>query len=111
VAASDVARGQVDLQPLGLLCLLLLGGLGTGYAYLLNYRTLQESGATVASLVTYLVPIVGVAAGVLVLGEPFSVRLILGGLVVVLGVALVQGFLLGSRKPEPEPVPQPAARD
>jgi drug/metabolite transporter (DMT)-like permease len=48
---------------------------------------------------------------VLVLGEPFSVRLILGGLVVVLGVALVQGFLLGSRKPEPEPVSQPAARD
>jgi drug/metabolite transporter (DMT)-like permease len=111
VAASDVARDRVDLQPLGLLCLLLLGGLGTGYAYLLNYRTLQESGATVASLVTYLVPIVGVAAGVLVLGEPFSVRLILGGLVVVLGVALVQGFLLGSPKPEPEPIPQPASRD
>ena len=101
VAAADVAGGRVDLQPLGLLCLLLLGGLGTGYAYLLNYRTLQEHGATVASLVTYLVPIVGVAAGVLVLGEPFSLRLVLGGLVVVAGVALVQGRLLGSRRPEP----------
>jgi len=101
VAAGDVAGGRVDLQPLGLLCLLLLGGLGTGYAYLLNYRTLQEHGATVASLVTYLVPIVGVAAGVLVLGEPFSVRLVLGGLVVVAGVALVQGRLLGPRGPEP----------
>jgi drug/metabolite transporter (DMT)-like permease len=101
VAAGDVAAGRVDLQPLGLLCLVLLGGLGTGYAYLLNYRTLQEHGATVASLVTYLVPIVGVAAGVLVLGEPFSLRLVAGGLVVVAGVALVQGRLLGPRRPEP----------
>jgi drug/metabolite transporter (DMT)-like permease len=101
VAGGDLAAGRVDLQPLGLLCLLLLGGLGTGYAYLLNYRTLQEHGATVASLVTYLVPIVGVAAGVLVLGEPFSLRLVLGGLVVVAGVALVQGRLLGARRPEP----------
>jgi drug/metabolite transporter (DMT)-like permease len=101
VAAADVAGGRVDLQPLGLLCLLLLGGLGTGYAYLLNYRTLQEHGATVASLVTYLVPIVGVAAGVLVLGEPFSLRLVVGGLVVVAGVALVQGRVLGRRRHEP----------
>ena len=101
VAAGDVAAGRVDLGPLGLLCLLLLGALGTGYAYLLNYRTVQEHGATFASLVTYLVPIVGVAAGVLVLGEPFSLRLVLGGLVIVAGVALVQGRLLGPRRPEP----------
>jgi drug/metabolite transporter (DMT)-like permease len=113
-ATADVAGGRVDLHPAGVLCLLLLGMLGTGYAYLLNYRTLQESGATVASLVTYLVPIVGVAAGVLVLGEPFSVRLVLGGLVVVGGVALVQGRLLGARRPEPAGagrVPEAAARD
>jgi drug/metabolite transporter (DMT)-like permease len=110
VAAGDLAGGQVDLGPLGLLCLLLLGALGTGYAYLLNYRTLQKSGATVASLVTYLVPIVGVAAGVLVLGEPFSVRLVLGGLVVVLGVALVQGRLFGPRDPAAARLPEPSGR-
>ena len=113
-AAADVGGGRVHLHPAGVLCLLLLGMLGTGYAYLLNYRTLQESGATVASLVTYLVPIVGVAAGVLVLGEPFSLRLVLGGLVVVGGVALVQGRLLGPREPEPAGagrVPEAAARD
>ena len=110
VAAVDLAAGRVDLGPLGLLCLLLLGALGTGYAYLLNYRTLQESGATVASLVTYLVPIVGVAAGVLVLGEPFSVRLVLGGLVVVLGVALVQGRLFGPRDPAAARLPEPSGR-
>ncbi|HXQ54929.1 MAG TPA: EamA family transporter, partial [Actinomycetes bacterium] len=62
VAAVDVAAGRVHLGPWAALCLVLLGTLGTGYAYLLNYRTLQESGATVASLVTYLVPLVAVAA-------------------------------------------------
>jgi drug/metabolite transporter (DMT)-like permease len=103
VAAVDLAAGRVDLGPLGALCLLLLGALGTGYAYLLNYRTLQESGATVASLVTYLIPLVAVAAGVLVLGEPFTLRLLLGSLVVILGVALVQGRLLGPREHRVEP--------
>ena len=108
VAAVDLAPGRVDLGPAAALCLVLLGALGTGYAYLLNFRTLQESGATVASLVTYLVPLVAVAAGILVLGEPFSIRLVIGGLIVVLGVALVQGRLFGQRQRAPQPVPESA---
>jgi hypothetical protein len=46
---------------------------------------------------------------VVVLGEPFSLRLVLGGLIVVLGVALVQGRLFGPR-PAPSRFPsrQPA---
>jgi len=111
VAAVDVAAGRVDLGPVAVLCLVLLGVLGTGYAYLLNYRTLQESGATVASLVTYLVPLVAVAAGVLVLGEPFTIRLVIGSLIVVLGVALVQGRLFAPRRRQLEQVLETAARD
>ena len=110
VAAVDLAAGRVDLGPMAALCLVLLGTLGTGYAYLLNYRTLQESGATVASLVTYLVPLVAVVAGILVLGEPFSIRLVIGGLIVVAGVALVQGRLFGPRR-VPQPVPETAGCD
>ena len=34
--------------------------LGTGLAYLLNYRLIQDEGATTASTVTYLLPIVAV---------------------------------------------------
>jgi drug/metabolite transporter (DMT)-like permease len=52
-----------------------------------------------------------VAAGILVLGEPFSLRLVLGGLVVVAGVALVQGRLFGPRQPVPQPVPEAAVCD
>jgi drug/metabolite transporter (DMT)-like permease len=110
VAAADAAGGQLHPTPLRLACLALLGGLGTGYAYLLNYRTLQQSGATVASLVTYLIPIVGVGVGILVLGEPFTWRLIVGGLVIVAGIALVQGRILGARRHRAERVPA-VARD
>jgi hypothetical protein len=55
---------------------------------------------------------VGVAAGVLVLGEPFSYRLLLGAVVVGFGIAMIQGRILGPR-PQPEPEskrePEPAA--
>jgi drug/metabolite transporter (DMT)-like permease len=102
-AGYDLAAGSVHLTWLRLLCLVLLGALGTGYAHLLNYRNLQAEGATAASLVTYLVPVVGVAAGVLVLGEPFSYRLLIGAVVVGFGIALIQGRILGPRAPHPEP--------
>jgi drug/metabolite transporter (DMT)-like permease len=42
--------------------------------------------------------VVGVTAGVLLLDEPFSFRLVIGGALIVLSVALVQGVLLGGRK-------------
>ncbi|MGA3563346.1 EamA family transporter [Melissospora conviva] len=38
--------------------LLVLGALGTGIAYVLNYRIIQDEGPTAASVVTYLLPIV-----------------------------------------------------
>jgi len=97
----ELAHGQVQFTPLVALCLLLLGGLGTGYAYVLNYRILKDVGGTGASLVTYLIPIVGVGVGILVLREPFSLRQVLGALVIIFGIALVQGRLLGP-KPAPD---------
>jgi hypothetical protein len=52
---------------------------------------------------------VGVTAGVLVLGEPLSYRLVLGGVIVALGIALVQGRLLGPREPAVEAIAQVAS--
>jgi drug/metabolite transporter (DMT)-like permease len=108
-AGYDVATGGVHLSWVRLLCLVLLGAVGTGYAYLLNYRTLQAQGATAASLVTYLIPIVGVAAGVLVLSEPFSYRLLIGAVIVGFGIAMIQGRILGPREPAAPEATQPTA--
>jgi drug/metabolite transporter (DMT)-like permease len=60
----------IDLDPHRVLAIGLLGVVGTGIAYVINYRIIAELGATRASLVTYLIPVVAVLVGVLVLDEP-----------------------------------------
>lgn len=70
-----------------------LGALGTGLAYILNFGIIRAAGATVASTVTYVIPIFSTGAGVLLLGERLSWNEPLGGLVVIVGVAVSQGRL------------------
>jgi hypothetical protein len=77
-------------------------GLAARHGSLLNYQGLRASGATAASLVTCPILFVGVAAAVLVLGEPFSDRLLPGAVVVGFGIVLIQGRILGSRSREPD---------
>lgn len=74
---------------------LALGVLGTGLAYVWNTNVVVGWGATNASTVTYLTPLVGVLAGGLVLGERVAWTQPAGGLVVVLGIVLGQDRLYG----------------
>lgn len=71
--------------------LLVLGVLGTGAAYVLNYRLIQDEGPTAASTTTYLLPVVAVVLGALVVNEHITVPMAGGMLLVLLGVATVQG--------------------
>jgi drug/metabolite transporter (DMT)-like permease len=73
--------------------MLLLGMMGSGLAYVLNFSIVAAAGASTASTVTYLTPIVAAAVGVTLLGEQVSWNEPLGGLVVLAGVALAQGCL------------------
>jgi drug/metabolite transporter (DMT)-like permease len=66
-----------------------LGLLGSGVAYLANFRLLAAWGATRTTLVAYVIPVVGIVLGFLVLNEPIDIRLLLGTGLVVGGVALV----------------------
>jgi drug/metabolite transporter (DMT)-like permease len=67
-----------------------LGILGTGFAYVLNYQIITSEGATVASTVTYLLPVVAIVLGVLVLGESVTVTVLAGIALVLAGVALTR---------------------
>lgn len=83
------------LQPMSLnlpvvLSVIALGALSTGLAYIWNTEIVAGWGATSAASVTYLTPVVGVVAGVLVLGETFSWNQPAGGVLVVLGVVLTK---------------------
>ncbi|MCO5190104.1 MAG: EamA family transporter [Anaerolineae bacterium] len=66
--------------------LIWLGLLGSCFAYLCYFYVLQQWGATRATTVTYLLPVIGVISGVVFLGEMVTVLLILGGALIVIGV-------------------------
>ena len=67
-----------------------LGIVGTGFAYVLNYQIITSEGATVASTVTYLLPVVAIVLGVVVLGESITVITLAGIALVLAGVALTR---------------------
>jgi drug/metabolite transporter (DMT)-like permease len=67
-----------------------LGVIGTGFAYVLNYQIITSEGATVASTVTYLLPVVAIVLGVLVPDESITVYALAGIALVLAGVALTR---------------------
>jgi drug/metabolite transporter (DMT)-like permease len=95
------------LDPHIVVAIVLLGVFGTGLAYILNYRVIADLGATRASLVTYVIPVVAVTVGVVVLDEPFEWSLVYGGLLIVAGIALVHPPARMRRLPM-QPVTGPA---
>jgi drug/metabolite transporter (DMT)-like permease len=85
------APAHLSAEPV--LSVAALGALGTGVAYVLNYAIVDRAGATIASTVTYLIPLFATACGVAVLGEGLAWNEPVGALVVLAGVALSQGGL------------------
>jgi drug/metabolite transporter (DMT)-like permease len=92
-----LAREPITLTGDVLGSILALGALGTGIAYILNYRLITDEGATTASTVTYLLPIVAVVLGILILGEPLTWNVFVGTALILAGVALAEGRVGGGR--------------
>lgn len=68
----------------------ILGVAGTGVAYVLAYSIITREGATAASTVTYLNPVVAVALGVVVLSEHVTLAVLAGVGLVLAGIALTR---------------------
>jgi drug/metabolite transporter (DMT)-like permease len=75
--------------------LLALGLLGTGIAFQLYFTLLHSVGATNTSMVTYVVPIVGLISGAVVRGERFGANVFVGA------AAMIGGVWLAQRAPRP----------
>lgn len=72
-------------------------------AYLLFFRLIGNVGPQRASSVTYLIPLFGVLWGAVFLGERLEATHVVGGIVIIIGSALVLGLRLGRRKtPDPD---------
>jgi drug/metabolite transporter (DMT)-like permease len=98
--ATSVGSG-LALTPTRTASIVVLGAVGTGAAYVLNYSIVREVGATRASLVTYLIPAVAIAVGVVVLDEPFHLTLVLGAALIIAGIMVVNDRYPWSRLPRP----------
>jgi drug/metabolite transporter (DMT)-like permease len=73
----------------------LLGAVCTGLAYVIFYRLFASIGTTKAVTVTFLIPVFGVLWGTLILKEPLTLNLLLGGIMVLVGM----GFIVFKGKP------------
>jgi drug/metabolite transporter (DMT)-like permease len=84
------ARTPVSLDAPIIGSMIALGALGTGFAYIWNFRNIREWGPTRASTVTYLTPVIGVILGVLILGETLHWYEPVGGVIVIAGILASQ---------------------
>ena len=83
---------------LPLACVLVLGLVGTGFAYTLQFDVVRGAGPVIGSTITYLIPVVSVLLGVFVLGETLGPWQLLG-FAIVLSAAFVV-----NRRPRPAAV-------
>lgn len=76
-------------DPGALAALATLGVINTGVAYLLYFYLVTSAGATRTALVAYLIPVFGLFFGVVFLGEPLHLTVVMGFLTILTGVYLV----------------------
>jgi len=86
------------MQPEAIAALLVLSLAGTALANYLYFYIILVWGATRASLVTYVSPVVGLILGVLVLHEPLDWRLF-AGFIMVLSAIAIASLKPGARPP------------
>ncbi len=83
-------RQYAALSPLGAGAVLFLGLGCSGLAYLLWYGALERVETSRVAAFLYLEPLVTLAAAVALLGEEVGLMTVIGGLLVLAGVAIVQ---------------------
>ena len=81
----------------GVIAMLVLGVICTGAAFVINFELVRRAGAMPSAMVTYGTPIVSTFSGVLFLREQLHWYEPVGALVVLFGVAQVQGLIRKSK--------------
>jgi len=87
-ASQPLMHAALQLQSMG--SIFVLGALGTGFAYIWNFRVTSIVGSAIASTVTYVSPVVAVIAGWAILHEQILPTTLLGAAVILLSAAIVQ---------------------
>lgn len=109
VLFSVVWRADASFDGAGIAYAVASGALASGIGYVIWYMTLPALKASSAATVQLSVPVLAAAGGVLFLGEPIGLRLVLASVAVLGGIALV----IRARPPRsssPPHEPGPAGR-
>jgi drug/metabolite transporter (DMT)-like permease len=88
VGAAMVWLPALSLTPMGFLWAALSGSITSGVGYVIWYAALRGLTATRAAIVQLTVPVLAAIAGVVVLGETISLRLVISTVVILGGVGL-----------------------
>jgi drug/metabolite transporter (DMT)-like permease len=100
-----------EMQSDVLFAVVMLGFLNTFIAYIIFYSIIPVLGAARTSMVTYIVPAVGLALGAVFLKEVVDFRLLLGAALIITGIGIVNLRLVdmarGLFKKNESAIPQP----
>jgi drug/metabolite transporter (DMT)-like permease len=89
IAMSLFMLGDLSLDRLGFWYAVSSGALTSGMGYAIWYMALPALKATSAASVQLSVPVIAALGGIIILGEPLTVRLVVASVAILGGVALV----------------------
>ncbi len=98
VLLSLAAWPWFHFDGVGVFYAILSGAFASGLGYVIWYTALPSLDATRAATVQLSVPVLAAAGGILLLGEPITLRFLSASLLVLGGIALV---VLGRKRPRP----------
>lgn len=84
-----MVQKRISIDATGLVYAIASGALASGMGYIIWYSVLPQLRATTAATVQLSVPVIAAMGGVLLLGEPITLRLLLTSVAILGGIALV----------------------
>ncbi len=87
--SSLVPQGEINWCLPAVLCVIYNGALASALAFFLWNYVLTHIEASTASIATLVAPVVGVLGGVFILGEPFTVQIVIGIILIFAGILIV----------------------
>lgn len=89
VVLSLLMMRHITWDGAGILYAIMSGALTSGIGYAIWYKALPALKATQAATVQLSVPVIAAIGGIILLGEPIGLRLILASTAIISGIALV----------------------
>lgn len=80
---------EVELDPAGIAYALVSGGITSGLGYIFWYTVLPSLKTSIAATLQLSVPVIAALGGIVFLGEPLSLRLVLASVAILGGIGLV----------------------